>query len=113
GETSEVLEPGHVAITAAGGAGTDLTHVGAGAAGRVRVGIGHDQEVRIEAAALSFESESDHCSFDCDPGEIKHFDLRADSALLSWKIHLPSNAALIIGVGASRHRWASGDANPP
>lgn len=54
-ETSDVLRPGSVTTTVYGGPGaftgsTDSTRVG-GAMGRLRVGIGHAQEVGIEGGA--------------------------------------------------------------
>ncbi len=92
GETAAVHPRGEVSVTAAGGVGpygaTDLTEnnlnggasVAAGGSVRVRVGVGHRQEVGVEASAAY-------------PG--------AYSALVRWKIAPRDWLALVADVGGT------------
>jgi hypothetical protein len=111
-ERSATLAPGHVSLTGVAGAGASEDGTGAGAGARVRVGIGDDQEIGIEAAGLQLDSPSHHCAFDCAPDENKRYTTRGASALLSWRRPLAPDAALIAGLGASRHEWIAGDPSP-
>jgi hypothetical protein len=113
GEGGRVLDPGHVAVTGAVGAGGTTEGTGSGGGGRVRVGIGDGQEIGVEAAQLTIDSPSDHCTgFDCEPGENLRYTMRSRSALVSWKRQVRPSVALLAGVGVSHHEWVSGDPDP-
>jgi hypothetical protein len=113
GEGSRVLDPGHVAITGAAGAGGTTDGAGVGGGGRVRVGIGGDQELGLEAAETVLDSPSMHCTVaDCEPGENKRYTTKSQSALVSWKRQIRPSLALVAGVGMARHTWVDGDPDP-
>jgi len=113
GEGARVLDPGHVALTGAAGAGGTGDGSAVGGGGRVRVGIGGDQELGVEAAQLTLDDPSTHCTaFDCEPGENKRYTTKSQSALVSWKRQIRPSLALVAGVGMARHEWISGDPDP-
>jgi len=89
GETAEVLEPREVSAAVYGGGGA-FTGTGSsgggccgGAMGRVRVGVGHAQEVGVEGGAY------------LDSGGAW------GTAKLDWKLQLNEHYALVAGVGTS------------
>jgi hypothetical protein len=99
-ETAEILRPGQVAVTAAGGGafGGFLDGAGGGAA-RVRVGVGARQEVGIEGgAAYAAEGTVDVAS------ESRQQSQTFLSGKLSWKAGLTDWLAVVAGVGAG-HEW--------
>jgi hypothetical protein len=113
GEGAHVLEPGHVAVTGAAGAGGTGDGSAVGGGGRVRVGIGGSQELGVEAAELTLDDPSTHCTaFDCEPGENKRYTTKSQSALVSWKRQIRPSLALVAGLGMARHEWISGDTDP-
>jgi hypothetical protein len=90
-ETAETLPARAVSVTIGGGGGaaggsSEVTQAG-GAIARVRVGIGHQQEVGIEGGAY----------FAGKPGDGNVYGV----GKLGWKLQLRRHAAILAGVGAS------------
>jgi hypothetical protein len=108
-ETARVLDPGHVSATAVAGGGATLDGSGVGAGGRVRVGIGGNQEIGIEGSGISLDARAHTCIVaDCQPSENTRQSIRGRGALASWKLGF-GRSALIAGLGASEHANTGGD----
>jgi len=111
-EGGHVLSAGEIGVTAAGGAGTSADGSGTGIGGRARVGVGGGNEVGVEAAQLTLDSPSYHCTFDCGPGDNSRYTTRARSVALSWKHSILDNAAIVATVGGAHHDRIAGDPMP-
>lgn len=104
-ETAEVLKARQVAISVAGGGGVggpvaqqsaSATGLGGGSL-RVRVGVGHDQEVGVESAALTDDGRS-----------------LSASVKLRYKIGFGAHLALVGGAGvAGNFDPTNGSRTPP
>jgi hypothetical protein len=108
-EDGNVLALGHVAVTAVGGGALTNGGNAVGGGGRVRVGVGGDQELGIEAAGLWLDA-TDACVFGCSE---RHTSLMSSSALVSYKRQLDPQLALLLGAGATAgglEAWRSIDA---
>jgi len=109
-EGASVLDPGHVSVTGAAGGGATLNGEAAGASARVRVGIGDNQEIGIEASAEELRVPADTCFFDCDSSENTNETLAAYTAMASWKLGLSPHLALIVNGGIGKHDALTSDA---
>lgn len=99
-ETAEVIRRGQVGVTAAGGWGTLGFGSAWGGAARVRVGIGHGQEVGIEGAAAAVStSDSNGGTSASNRPWIGHSS--AFGGKLSWKGAPACCLAAIVGIGAT------------
>ncbi|HEY1812797.1 MAG TPA: hypothetical protein VGG74_10655 [Kofleriaceae bacterium] len=107
-EGAGVLAPGQTSITAVGGGGTDFSGGAIGGGARVRVGIGDDQEVGVEATAMDVKAETSVCVADCDGEGTSYETIRAYSGTASWKYHFAPHVALIAGLGMSDHQAIDG-----
>jgi hypothetical protein len=102
-ETAHVVAPGHVAITAAGGGGGwpgEHSSTGSGVGGRVRVGIGDDQEVGVEAAERSLHVTDEQFQLFGD-NTYTHEQAQTYSAALSWKREMSPLLALVGNLGGT------------
>jgi hypothetical protein len=103
-EGAQVLDPGHVSVTGAAGGGATFNGEAAGASARVRVGIGDNQEIGIEASAEELRVPADTCFFGCDSSEENTKEtLEAYTAIASWKLGLSPHLALIVNGGVGKH----------
>jgi hypothetical protein len=103
-EGAQVLDPGHVSITGAAGGGASFNGEAAGASARVRVGIGDNQEIGVEASAEALRVPGDTCFFGCDSSDVDSREtLEAYTALASWKLGLSPHLALIVNGGIGKH----------
>ena len=106
-ETSEVLAPGKVAVTAVGGA-AQIDGAGYGAGARARVGVGGGTEVGVEASSSELHTDN-YCGIDdCTD---THSKVASHGAMLSVKTRF-RGAAVVAGFGATRHDLAGGDDDP-
>lgn len=111
-ETGHVLPGGGVAVTAVGGAGFAKTAADSGIAvgggGRVRVGIGHGQELGVEASQMEITAQDNSCTVICS-GDLATAKVLARSALVSWKTKIGEHTALVTRVGLAQHWTLSGE----
>ena len=104
-ERAQVLAAGDISVTGAAGAGADLGGGGIGLGGRVRVGIGNDQEVGIEGSVLDIQQDIDEGWG--DPQE--HVDTLSLGSKLSWKCSVSSFMAVVLGAGLTQTTRTGGD----
>ena len=107
-ETADVLAPGHVAVTGAAGVAGTQWGGGGGVGARVRVGVGGDQEIGVEAAGVELDAPSHHCELDCQTSTSGSFTTVGASAQASWKMR-GDNRAVIVTLGGSRHHLGAGE----
>jgi hypothetical protein len=108
-EGAGVLAPGQASVTAVAGGGTDLQGAAVGAGARVRVGIGDDQEVGVEATAMDVKAEASECIVDCGGEDDTTYEtIRSYSGTASWKYRFAPHAAFIAGLGMSDHQALDG-----
>jgi hypothetical protein len=99
-EDGNVLALGHVAITGVGGGGMTSSGNAVGGGGRIRVGVGGDQELGVEAAGLWIDSQ-DACVSTIDCSGVRHTALTSATGLVSYKRQLEPQLALLLGAGAT------------
>jgi hypothetical protein len=101
GETAPVLDEGEVSFGAQGGFGGTLdllssNNSGGAVSGRVRVGVGNDQEIGFEGM---WGTQSIGCSENCSSNSRPDLDGQFGGAKASWKVGLIPQFAVIAGAG--------------
>jgi hypothetical protein len=78
----------------------------------VRVGVGDNQEIGVEADYYRAHAQSVHCVVDCEGDANPSNELGVSGAALSWKLGLTPQLALLATVGGERHVDLGGDPTP-